>query len=110
MLKNFNTHMSTKYMMIVAVAEMLRLGQNCTPRVSSAGKRRKNNSDGNTSQKIDRERLDICSSLAFSKCNHKIARMEVSGNEAMRAPMKELRLATSLTMTITIADIPTLTM
>jgi hypothetical protein len=110
MLKNLKIQISTKYMIIVAVVEILRLGQNCIPRVRRAGNRRKNTSDGNTSQNIDWERLAIVSSLAFSTCNHRMASREVSGREAMRAPKKELRLATSLTRTTTIAEIPTFTM
>ncbi len=97
-------------MMIVAVEEMLRLGQNCIPRFSRAGNRRKNTSDGNTREKIDWDRLDIFSSLAFSKCTQRMARREVSGNEAMRALKKELCLAVLLMVTMTIAEIPTLTM
>lgn len=110
MLKNLKTHTSTEYTSIVTPAARLKLVQNCIPRFSRTGNSRKNASDGNTSQKIDRERSDIFSTLAFSTCIQIRARRDVSGREAIRAPKNELRFATSLTMTMTLAEIPTFSM
>ena len=90
------------------LVEMPRLGQNGNPSLSKAGKRRKNARDGNTNQKIDRERLAMAWVSDFSLCIQMIARREVRGSDAMRAPKSELCLATSLTMMMIIAEIPTL--
>jgi len=96
-----------KYRTIVARTAMPMLGQKCSPWCNSAGKRRKNPKEGSTNQNIDWESWEILSSPAFSNCIQMMASREVSGNDAMRAPIKELRLANSLIRTIMAADIPT---
>jgi hypothetical protein len=49
-------------------------------------------------------------SWVFSKCIQRIAKSEVNGRDAIKAPNRELRLAISLTRVIVRAEIPILMM
>jgi hypothetical protein len=89
--------------MVVAI-DRLKLHQKVIPRFINVGKRMKNASDGNTRKNIERERSAICFVPAFSNRIQRIAKSEVRGREATKAPKIELRLATSLTITTTSAE------
>jgi len=94
---------------MVAETDMPRLAQKCRPLESRAGKSKKNAREGSTSQKIERERSAIACVSVFSTYIQIKASKDVSGNEAMSAPTKELRLAISLTATIRDAERVSLT-
>lgn len=90
--------------MTVRIADIPMLDQKCIPRCRRKGNIRKKTNEGSTNQKIDLDSCAICIVSTCSRCIHSMASNDVNGNAAMRAPNSELRLAISLTETMTSED------
>jgi len=100
----FRTQIITKQHKTVVETENTKLNQNDNPYFINARKDKNNTSEGSTNQKICRDNSAICITSPPSIFSQTKASKDVNGNEANIAAIAELRLAISVTATITSAE------
>ncbi len=96
-----------KYAPTVMAHAPAMLSQNEKPLFNNNGSTKNSGSEANTNQKMLCERDAIACVFPVSRYSHTNANRDVSGSDAMMAPQKELRFATSATATTARAVIRT---